>query len=157
MPTQWSATSNIKWKTPIPGEGWSSPIVSGDSVFVTTATDGGKSLHLIRLDRRDGKIVWDKEIARQEPKYKQRPNSYATPTPVTDGQRVYVSVCDGRILAVDLDGKVVWTNERLRLLQPARTGAFPPSCTGTSSSWPSTGAARGPTRRWAGRSHGTRP
>jgi len=110
VPTQWSATSNIQWKTPLPGEGWSSPIVSGDCVFVTTATDGGKSLRLIRLDRRDGKILWDKEITRQEPKYKQRPNSYATSTPVTDGQRVYVVACDGRIRAADLDGNVVWTN-----------------------------------------------
>lgn len=110
VPTQWSATSNVKWKTPIPGEGWSSPIVFGDNLFVTTATDGGKSLHLIRLDRKDGRIVWDKEITQQELKYKQRPNSYATSTPATDGQRVYVVVCDGRILAADMEGKVVWMN-----------------------------------------------
>ena len=110
IPTEWSPTSNIKWKTPLPGEGWSSPIVFGDGVFVTTAIDGGKSLHLIRLDRRDGKVAWDKEVTQQEPKYKQRPNSYATSTPVTDGQRVYVVACDGRVLATDLDGNVVWTN-----------------------------------------------
>jgi len=110
VPTEWSATSNVKWKTPIPGEGWSSPIVFGDDVFVTTATDGGKSLHLIRLDRKDGKIVWDKEVAQQEPKYKQRPNSYATSTPATDGRRVYLVACDGKILATDLDGNVAWTN-----------------------------------------------
>ena len=110
VPTQWNASSNIRWKTPIPGEGWSSPIVWGDRVFVTTALDGGKSLHLICLDRTSGKIAWDNELTQQEPKYKQGPNSYATSTPVTDGRRVYVVACDGRILAADMDGKVVWAN-----------------------------------------------
>jgi len=110
IPTEWSATSNVKWKAAIAGEGWSSPIVFGDDVFVTTALDGGKSLHLVRLNRKDGKIAWDKEVALQEPKYKQRPNSYATSTPIADGQRVYMVACDGQILATDLDGKVLWTN-----------------------------------------------
>ena len=62
VPTQWSATSNIRWKTPIPGEGWSSPVVFGDRLFVTTALEGGSSLHMICLDRSTGKVVWDKEI-----------------------------------------------------------------------------------------------
>ncbi len=110
LPTQWSATTNIRWKTPIPGEGWSSPIVFGDQVFVTTAVDKGTSLHLICLSRATGKIAWDKELTQQELKYKQQPNSYATSTPVTDGRMVYVVVCDGRILAADMDGKVAWTN-----------------------------------------------
>jgi len=110
IPIEWSATSNVKWKAAIPGEGWSSPVVLGDDVFLTTALDGGKSLHLLRLDRKDGKILWDKEVAQQTPKYKQRPNSHATSTPIVDGQRVYMVACDGMILATDLDGKVVWTN-----------------------------------------------
>jgi len=110
VPTEWSATSNVKWKTPLPGEGWSSPIVFEDSVFMTTALDGGKSLHLIRLDRNEGQIAWHKEVTQQVPKYKQRPNSYATSTPATDGQKVYMVACDGRILAADLDGNVAWTN-----------------------------------------------
>jgi len=110
VPTQWGASSNIRWKTPIPGDGWSSPIVSGDRVFLTTALDGGKSLHLVCLDRVSGKILWDNELTQQEPKYKQAPNSYASSTPVTDGRRVYVVACDGHVLAADTDGKVVWTN-----------------------------------------------
>ncbi len=111
VPTQWSATSNIRWKTTIPGEGWSSPIVFADRVFVTTATEGGESLHVIRLDRRSGEVVWDTEIARQEAGHKQRFNSYASSTPATDGERVYTIACDGRILAVDMNGKIEWTNE----------------------------------------------
>lgn len=110
VPTQWSATSNIRWKTAIGGEGWSSPIVSKDRVFVTTALDGGASLHLICLDRSNGKVVWDKEIARQNAGHKQQYNSYATPTPATDGTRIYVPACDGRVLAVSMEGDVQWTN-----------------------------------------------
>jgi outer membrane protein assembly factor BamB len=109
-PTQWSATSNIRWKTPIPGLGWSSPIILGDRVFVTTALDDGVSLHLLCLDRPSGKVVWDGEITRQRAGHKQTYNSYATPTPATDGQRVYVPACDGRILAVSLAGEVQWIN-----------------------------------------------
>ncbi len=110
VPTQWSTASDIRWKTPIPGEGWSSPIVSGDRLFVTTALEGGSSFHMICLDRRSGKVIWDKELTRQKAGHKQSNNSYATPTPATDGMRVYVPVCDGRILAVSMEGKVEWIN-----------------------------------------------
>jgi len=110
VPTQWSATSNIRWKAPIPGEGWSSPIVFGNRLFVTTALDGGSSLHLICLDRPTGKAIWDKELTRQKAGHKQSNNSYATPTPATDGTRIYVPACDGRILAVSMEGKVEWIN-----------------------------------------------
>jgi len=110
VPAQWSATSNIRWKTPIPGEGWSSPIAFGDRIFVTTALDGGFSFHMICLDRRSGKVFWDKELTRQKAGHKQPNNSYATPTPATDGTRVYVPACDGRILAVSMAGNVEWIN-----------------------------------------------
>lgn len=110
VPTQWSVTSNIRWKTPIPGEGWSSPIVFGARLFVTTALEGGSSFHLICLDRRSGKVIWDEELTRQKAGHKQQYNSYATPTPATDGTRVYVPACDGRILAVSMEGKVEWIN-----------------------------------------------
>ena len=110
VPAQWSATSNIRWKTPIPGEGWSSPIAFGDRIFVTTALDGGSSFHMICLDRRSGKVFWDKELTRQKAGHKQPNNSYATPTPATDGTRVYVPACDGRILAVSMAGNVEWIN-----------------------------------------------
>jgi outer membrane protein assembly factor BamB len=110
VPTQWSPTSNILWKTPIPGEGWSSPILFEDRVFVTTALEDGSSLHMLCLDRRSGKVVWDKEIIRQKAGHRQPNNSYATPTPATDGTRVYVPACDGRVLAVSMDGEIQWTN-----------------------------------------------
>ncbi len=110
VPVKWSATSRILWKTPIPGKGWSSPIVFGARVLVTTATDKGASFRLVRLDKITGTIVWNKEVLRQEPGHKLRLNSYASSTPVTDGQRVYVLAFDGSLAAVSMDGIVVWTN-----------------------------------------------
>jgi outer membrane protein assembly factor BamB len=65
---------------------------------------------MICLDRTTGKVIWDKELTRQEAGHKQPYNSYATPTPATDGTRVYVPVCDGRILAVSMEGNVEWIN-----------------------------------------------
>jgi outer membrane protein assembly factor BamB len=110
VPLKWSAAENIRWKTAIPGEGWSSPVVFGDRVFVTTALEGGAALHLLCLDRKSGQMAWDKEITRQEAGHKQRFNSYATSTPTTDGKRVYMIACDGRIFGVSMDGGVEWVN-----------------------------------------------
>ena len=105
LPTNWSATENIAWKTAIPGEGWSSPIVYGDRVIITTATDGGASCRVVCLDRRTGKINWDTEVYRQTLSTKNPKNSYATPTPVTDGKLIYAVFGDGGIAALSLQGK----------------------------------------------------
>lgn len=110
VPLEWSEKSNIIWKTPIAGEGWSSPIVFGDRIFITAATEQAVSFHLICLDRLSGKILWDKEVLRQKPGHKQRFNSYASSTPVTDGRMVYVVTFDGGIAAVSTEGTIVWTN-----------------------------------------------
>ena len=59
LPTNWSATENIAWKSPIPGDGWSSPIVLGNQIFLTTATDEGASCRLICVNREDGTITPD--------------------------------------------------------------------------------------------------
>ncbi len=110
LPTKWSPTENIAWKTAIPGEGWSSPIIWNDHVFLTTATDGGAGCHVLGLDRETGRILWDKEVFRQVPGHKQQRNGYATPTPCTDGRRVYTVFADGSFAALDFGGEVVWVN-----------------------------------------------
>jgi outer membrane protein assembly factor BamB len=110
LPLFWSTTSNIVWKTPLPGESWSSPIVWGDRVFVTTATEGGKSLRLISVERQTGRIVWDQEVMQQNPIRHDDGNTFATPTPVTDGERVYVVSFNGAVAAVDYSGAIIWTN-----------------------------------------------
>jgi outer membrane protein assembly factor BamB len=109
-PLKWSPTENISWKTEIPGESWSSPIVWGDRVFLTAATDSGEVCRVLALDAKSGKMIWNKEVLRQMPRRKEQRNSYATPTPATDGERVYACFGDGSFVAVDFDGSVVWTN-----------------------------------------------
>src|SRR5262245_3688899 len=59
LPTKWGADENVAWKADVPGEGWSSPVVWGDRVLVTAATDGGQSCRVIALSRLDGKHLWD--------------------------------------------------------------------------------------------------
>ena len=104
LPLRWSATENILWKTGLPGESWSSPVVWGERVFVTTATENGESCRVLSLDRASGKILWDKEVFRQVPRRKEGRNSYATPTPATDGERVYACFGDGSFAALDFAG-----------------------------------------------------
>ncbi|MCB1120007.1 MAG: PQQ-binding-like beta-propeller repeat protein, partial [Verrucomicrobiae bacterium] len=110
FPLHWSAEENVAWKVAIPGEGWSSPIVWEDQVFITTATDGGTVCHVLALDRLTGSMLWDREVFQQEPGHKQTRNSYATPTPCTDGERVYAVFGDGSFVALDFSGNTVWTN-----------------------------------------------
>lgn len=110
IPIEWNATKNIAWKTSIPGEGWSSPIVWNDRVFLTSATDDGTGCHVLALDRNTGNVVWDKEVFREVPGHKQQRNGYATPTPCTDGEHVFAVFGDGSFVALDFDGNVAWVN-----------------------------------------------
>jgi outer membrane protein assembly factor BamB len=110
VPLWWTATENVAWRTPIPGESWSSPIVWVDRVFVTTATEGGISCRVLALDRVTGSILWNKEVFRQQRRRKEVRNTYATPTPATDGARVYACFGDGSFVALNFAGEVVWTN-----------------------------------------------
>ena len=112
LPVTWSATKNIKWKASLPGNGWSSPIVFEDYVFLTAASEEGASCRVICVNRKDGSIVWNTEVHRQKPGPMRKQNSYATPTPVTDGKHIYAPV--GSHLGASLvclekrTGKVVW-------------------------------------------------
>jgi outer membrane protein assembly factor BamB len=126
VPVRWSNMENVAWKTPLPGQGWSSPIVWGDQVFVTATTDDGVSCHVIAVNRRDGKIQWDREVFKQKPSRKEQRNSYATPTPVTDGRRVYAFFAGGGAAAVNCaDGNVAWTNTEHEFYSQHGLGASP--------------------------------
>ena len=125
LPMHWKPDSNIVWKTPIPGEGWSSPIVWKDQIFVTSATERGTKCHVIAIDRKTGKIVWDKEVFEQVPQRKEGKNSYATPTPATDGKRVYAVFGDGSVAALTLKGDLVWTNRDVQFYSRHGLGSSP--------------------------------
>lgn len=109
-PVRWGASENVAWKVEVPGEGWSSPIICGERVFLTTSTEGGSSCHVISIDRRTGKTLWDKVVFNQTPGRKEARNTYATPTPATDGKRVYACFGDGSFAALDFAGEILWTN-----------------------------------------------
>jgi len=111
LPIRWSAESGVVWRTPIPGKGWSSPIVVGERVFVTTATEEGRSFRLLCLDRASGELIFDREVFQQSLESPIRQdNSHATPTPVGDGRHTYVVAFDGSLAAVARDGSIAWTN-----------------------------------------------
>jgi outer membrane protein assembly factor BamB len=125
LPTKWSETTNIVWKTPIPGAGWSSPIIFGDRVFLTTATDDGASFRLLCLNRKTGNILRDKQVLRQKPGHKQRLNSYASSTPVTDGKYVYIVAYDGSIAALSMQGETEWMNRDFEYFSEHGLGVSP--------------------------------
>jgi outer membrane protein assembly factor BamB len=110
IPVRWSSDSNVAWRIDLPGESWSSPIVWEGRIFVTAATDGGESCHVVALDRKTGSQVWDKTVFKQTLRRKEGRNSYATPTPATDGERVYACFGDGSFAALNFEGEIVWTN-----------------------------------------------
>jgi outer membrane protein assembly factor BamB len=111
IPLRWSQTENITWKVPIPGKGHSSPVIWGDRIFVTTCLEDKQQRLLLCLDRRTGKQLWQQVVvtAKLEPKHEL--NSYASSTPATDGQHVWVDFLDEPNIVVacyDFDGKEVW-------------------------------------------------
>lgn len=125
LPVEWDIDKNIAWKTAIPGQGWSSPIVWGDRIFLTTATDEGRECRVIAIDLKSGKILWNNMVFTQETKNKHGKNSYATSTPVTDGERVYAVFAGGAFVALDFDGNILWTNKELDYYSQHGLGTSP--------------------------------
>lgn len=130
LPDKWSATENVAWKTAIPGVGWSSPIIWGDRIFVTTVIASSdtekpkKGLYfggerkaptdehrwmVYAVAFKTGKIVWEREASRGVPLPKHLKNSYASETPVTDGERVYVYFGNVGLFCYDFSGKLLWS------------------------------------------------
>jgi outer membrane protein assembly factor BamB len=136
-PATWSETSNVKWKVPIPGEGSGTPIVWGDQVFLATAirtdrtvdvlpeiqqeppggylTERPRNIYrfeVLSLDRRTGRIRWQRTATETLPhEGRHATNSYASASPTTDGQRLYVSFGSHGIYCYDLQGNLQWKRE----------------------------------------------
>ena len=107
-PDRWSAKQNVVWRTPVAGRGNSSPIVWGDRIYLTTANDGGQRLSIVGFRRTDGKQLFEAFVPQAGYESGHPKNGHASATPVTDGRRVYASFGSNGLLAIDLDGKVVW-------------------------------------------------
>ena len=137
LPTEWSASKNVKWKTAIPGKGHSQPIVWGKRVFLTTAIEGEvvpgakavthkvegqdwkhpdsvgadrkHTFKVMSLDRDTGKILWEQTAWEGTPfDDRHRKSSYAAPTPTTDGRMVFTYFGTEGLYAHDFDGKLLW-------------------------------------------------
>ncbi len=114
IPTRWSETESVVWKTPIPGEGWSSPVVSSRQIWMTTATEGGKSLHAVCVDRKTGRLLHDVVVFRSaDPGSRHTQNGYASPTPVIAAKHVFVHFGPRGTACLDTDGEIVWRNTEL--------------------------------------------
>lgn len=139
IPTVWNADQNIRWKVSIPGRGWSSPIVWGDKIFVTSAvlksgdaSDAPRpgrnrdrkgtpsdvfSWDITCLDRASGKVLWNRTAVEGHPRITTHAsNTYASETPVTDGERLYVYFGMMGLFCYDLEGTLLWKKD---------LGAFP--------------------------------
>ena len=126
LPLHWSNDSNVVWKSEVPGEAWSSPIVFEDHVFVTATTENGVNCHVLCFDRKTGKLAWNKKVLEQTPLRKERQNSYATPTPATDGERVYAVFGDGSVVAVSANnGDILWEYRDVKFYSQHGLGASP--------------------------------
>ena len=110
LPLEFGEDRNVKWKTPMPGKAWSSPVVWGQQIWFTNAQLDGHKLWAVCLDAESGKIVHDIlvfEVA--EPQYCIEMNSYATPTPLVEKGRVFVSFgAHGNACLDTATGKVIW-------------------------------------------------
>ena len=139
-PQEWNATTNIAWKTEIPGGGWSSPVIAGDRVFVTTAVGNGQlrpksfaqgvasmrrffrnarrsigeisyEVHCLRLS--NGEPIWKKQVIKATPPHRVHPsNTYATESPVAVGNRIFAYFATiGIVACLDHNGAELWRRD----------------------------------------------
>jgi outer membrane protein assembly factor BamB len=120
LPTNWSATQNLRWKTELRGAGSSSPIVVGERVFVTSYSGygvrggaGGEmnelKRHILCVDRASGALLWEKVVPAALPESDSvREHGYAASTPASDGERLYVFFGKSGVFAFDLNGRELW-------------------------------------------------
>jgi len=127
VPIHWSETQNIAWKVAVPGRGWSSPVVVDGRVWLTTAIPSGRerSLRLMSFDASSGQTRLDVEVFRQSnSELLNAKNSHASPTPIVEGDRVYVHFGAEGTAAVSTTGEVIW-KVRLRYDSQHGNGGSP--------------------------------
>jgi len=132
VPIEWNADTHIAWKIELPGHGWSSPVLSHGKLYLTAAVpDAGSTdltLHALCLDPRDGKILWDTEVFRPDPSLTaamHKKNSPASGTPIVTADRLYVHFGHMGTAALDLSGKIVWTQNQLAYAPVHGNGGSP--------------------------------
>jgi len=132
VPVKWGASNNIAWRSDLPGIGWSSPIIVGSRIYLTTAIPEQKdnyTLHALCVNAADGKILWDVEVfGKQEgkPARMHKKNSHASPSPIFGDGKVYVHFGhDGTACLNADDGEVIWKQTELRYSPVHGNGGSP--------------------------------
>jgi outer membrane protein assembly factor BamB len=127
LPLTWSETNNVKWKISIHDKGWSSPVIWGNQVWLTTASDEGRQLYAICVDRDSGKIVHDLKVFEigGQPDIRKY-NTYASPTPVIEEGRIYVTFGSAGTACLDTKtGKALWERRDLECNHYRGAGSSP--------------------------------
>lgn len=136
LPVKWSVDQNVVWKRAIDGLAWSSPVVLGDRIYLTTSVAKGEalgpdqSLRALCLDAESGAVQWDVEVFQQSKtgtsKDKvHKKNSHASATPITDGKHLFVHFGVHGTACLTLDGKTVWTNRDFNFAPVHGNGGSP--------------------------------
>ncbi len=127
VPVLWNDTTNVIWKTAVRGRGWSSPVVEGNQVWVTTAAVDGKEMSAICVDFNTGRILFDILLFKQDSIYRKHSiNTYATPTPCIEEGYVYINFgSTGTACLGTSDGRVVWKRNDLIVEHVQGTGSSP--------------------------------
>ena len=119
-PIEWSESKNVKWKSPIPGNGSATPVIWGDSIFVLTAVPVGEGpkqkFTVLAYNRKDGKLLWERVVREEAPhEGKHDTNSWASASAVTDGELVYAFFGSRGLYAFDLKGNAKWDKDLGRM------------------------------------------
>ncbi len=131
IPVEWSASNGVAWSVEVPGKGWSSPVLSKGRIYLTSAVEGASSevtLNALCLDAESGKLLWNTEVFRPDPgevKAMHRKNTAASPTPIVEDGKVYVHFGHMGTAALDLDGRVRWSQTSLKYKPVHGTGGSP--------------------------------
>lgn len=111
LPIQWDATTNVRWKIPLPGTGNSSPIVARGRVFVTCGADEGRDRGLYCFDRANGRELWSRIVRVEDGEPTHETNPHCGATPATDGERVIVWHSSGGLVCYDYQGVELWRRD----------------------------------------------
>jgi outer membrane protein assembly factor BamB len=127
LPLTWSEETNVRWKTPIHGRAWSSPTILDNQIWLTTATEDGRQLFAIAVDQTTGKILRDLKLFDvAAPQYAHPFNTYASPSPVLEKGRAYVTFGSAGTAAIDTaTGKVLWERRDLECNHYRGAGSSP--------------------------------
>ena len=111
LPSEWSDSKNIRWKTPLPDRGNSTPIVWGNRVFITQSIDAENRRTVMSFDRANGKLLWQAGLTYKEDDKTHEANPLCSASPVTDGERVIAYFGSAGVYCYDFAGKELWRRE----------------------------------------------